>query len=342
MLRRSSIDRNQWFLHSWQNRLQTALLLVFLGSYLLLLGWMIWGSAAAIWLLVIGGALLLMPAGSAQLLMKLYGAKPLSSWQAPQTYQMIHQLAQRAELGKPPQLYCLPMRQPNAMAAGSRAEPIIAVSEGLLGLLSQRELAGVLAHEISHLRNDDLRFMRLADLASRLTNSLSLFGQILLLLNLPLLLFSDQSINWLLVLMLILAPQVSTLAQLGLSRVREYNADLGAAALTEDPEGLASALQKIERTSGGLLQRLIPGSSLPHWLRTHPPTRERVGRLLELTTGCRKRPLARHGQIFRANIYPEPVRGIPLPTGRILPDILQRAPGRGSKPVYRNRGCYGC
>ncbi len=113
--------------------------------------------------------------------------------------------------------------------------------------------------------------MQLAELAARLTRVLSLFGQVLLLLNLPLLLFTDQIINWGPVLILIFAPQISTLVQLGLSRVREFNADLGAAALTDDPQGLASALQKIERHSNSFIRRLLPIASLPHWLRTHPP-----------------------------------------------------------------------
>lgn len=284
MFRRSSINKNEWFRHNWQNRLQTTLLLAFLGGYLYLVGWLIWGSAATILLLAMSAALLLLaPAQSPHLFMKLTGAKPLSRWQAPELYRLTDELSGIAQLENAPKLYLLPTRQPNAFATGDRKEPIIAVSDGLLRLLNRREIKGVLAHEVSHLRHDDIRVMRMADMASRLTGSLSLFGQILLLLNLPLVFFSAQSINWLLIFILIFAPQVSSLAQLGLSRVREYNADLEAARLTEDPEGLASALQNIERTVGGFMQRFL-GSyrMLPDWLRTHPPTRERVQRLLAL------------------------------------------------------------
>ncbi len=331
MLRRSPIDRSRWFCQLWRNRLHTALLLAFLGGYLLSLGWLIWGPAAAIWLLVIGGTLLVVPTGSPRLLMKLHGARPLSRWQAPQTYQIIHQLAQQAELGKLPKLYYLPMRQPNAMAVGSHDEPIIAISEGLLRLLNQRELIGVLAHEISHLRNDDLRVMRLADLASRLTNSLSLFGQLLLLVNLPLVFLTDVDINWLLVFILIFAPQVSTLAQLGLSRVREYNADLGAATLTGDPEDLASTLQKIQRNTSGFRHQLLPGYSLPHWLRTHPPTKERVRRLLELSRQEQKAPRWRAQPAYRPPIIQKPVRAIQM----------NSYPERGIRGSYRNRCWHG-
>jgi len=284
MLRRSSIDKNEWFRHNWQNRLQTVLLLAFLGGYLYLVGWLVWGSAATVLLLAMSAALLLLaPAQSPHLFMKLSGARPLSRLQNPELYRLTDELAGVAQLGNPPKLYLLPTRQPNAFAAGGRKEPIIAVWEGLLRILNRREMKGVLAHEVSHLRHDDIRIMRLTDLAARLTGNLSLFGQILLLLNLPLVFFSEQSINWLLVFILIFAPQVSSLAQLGLSRVREYNADLEAARLTEDPEGLASALQKIERTVGGLMQRILGHyRMLPDWLRTHPPTGERIQRLLAL------------------------------------------------------------
>jgi heat shock protein HtpX len=284
MFRRSSINKNEWFRHNWQNRLQTAMLLAFLGGYLYLVGWLIWGSAATVLLLAMSAVLLLLaPAQSPHLFMKLSGARSLSRWQNPDLYQLTDELAEAAQLEDTPMLYLLPTRQPNAYATGDRKQPIIAVSDGLLRLLNRREMKGVLAHEVSHLRHDDIRVMRLADMAARLTGSLSLFGQILLLLNLPLVFFSEQSINWLLVFILIFAPQVSSLAQLGLSRVREYSADLEAVRLTGDPEGLASALQKIDRAVGGFMQRILGNyRMLPDWLRTHPPTRERVQRLLAL------------------------------------------------------------
>lgn len=285
MVRRSSINQTEWFRNCWRNRLQTALLLSFLAGYLFLVGWLIWGSAVTVWLLAVSAVVfLLVPTGSPDVLMKLSGGRRLERLQHPALYRLTDDLARTAELEQAPKLYLLPTRQPNALAAGNRNEPIIAVSHGLLQLLDRRELAGVLAHEVSHLRHDDIRVMRLADSAARLTGSISLFGQILLLLNLPLLLFSEQSFNWLPVLILIFAPQVSSLAQLRLSRVREFNADLGAASLTKDPEGLASALQKIESSVGGVMQRFFGRyRMLPDWLRTHPPTRERVLRLLELT-----------------------------------------------------------
>ncbi|WP_394708550.1 zinc metalloprotease HtpX [uncultured Desulfuromusa sp.] len=327
MFRRSPINQLQWLRHRWQNRLQTVFLLGFLGCYTVLLGWLIWGSSALIWLLAITVVLfLLVPVGSPNLLMKLYGGQPLTRTQAPQLYRQLEQLAHRAELENSPSLYYLPMLQPNAMAVGTREESSIAISEGLLRILNERELAGVVAHEISHLRNDDIKVMRLADLISRLSSSLSLFGQILLLMNLPLLLFTDLNVNWLLVLVLIFAPQVSILAQLRLSRVREFNADLSAATLTGDPEGLAMALQKIERQANSFSRRVFSFSSVPDWLKTHPSTRERICRLMKLRGEEWQVPLWRVPLVYRPMPITKPVRVF----------SLNRYPRRQGRVIYRS------
>ncbi len=147
------------------------------------------------------------------------------------------------------------------------------------------ELIGVLAHEVSHIRSNDLWVMGLADLFSRATSLLSLMGQFLLLLNLPLIVFTHMSISWFAIALLIFAPHLSALAQLALSRTREFDADLNAARLTADPQGLASALAKIERVQGGWLERVfLPGRRVPEpsLLRTHPETEARITRLMTL------------------------------------------------------------
>jgi heat shock protein HtpX len=152
--------------------------------------------------------------------------------------------------------------------------------------MAWRELAGVLAHELMHIVNQDTRLMAFADLASRITEFLSMAGQLLLLINLPLLLFGQTTLPWIPILLMLAAPTLSALAQLALSRSREYEADLGAAQLTEDPMGLASALNKLESPRHRLLERLLhPGPRIPDpsLLRTHPPTDERVERLMALT-----------------------------------------------------------
>jgi heat shock protein HtpX len=173
----------------------------------------------------------------------------------------------------------------NAFTVGNRADSAIALTDGLLRRLTMREITAVLAHEVSHVANNDMWVMGLADLVSRITSTLSLFGQMLVLINLPLLMLGGVTLPWLPLLLLVAAPTISALLQLALSRAREYDADLDGAQLTGDPAGLASALQKLERYQGGLLERvLLPGRRIPDpsLLRTHPHTEERVRRLLAL------------------------------------------------------------
>ena len=173
----------------------------------------------------------------------------------------------------------------NAFATGSKQEASIALTDGLLRSLSPRELAGVLAHEIAHIASEDLRVMGLADSVSRFTSLLALMGQIAILLSLPALLVGAAEVYWPGLLLLAASPQLALLAQLGLSRVREFDADRLAAELTGDPQGLASALAKIERVSRSWRAWLGWGNPEPSWLRTHPATQERIARLLTLAPG---------------------------------------------------------
>jgi heat shock protein HtpX len=282
------IDPDTWAQHAWLNRLQSALLLLFMGGFLALLGWLLWGRDGIIALLFAGGvAAFINPAVSPRLVMRLYRAAPLDRQQVPQLIRALEVLSERAGLPAVPALYYVPSRMLNAFAVGNRKRAAVAVTDGLLRHLEFRELAGVLAHELSHVNNNDLSVMGLADLFSRMTTFLSLLGQLLLLVSLPLVLFGEAAVNWFAILLLIVAPNISALAQLALSRTREYDADLDAARLTGDPQGLALALRKLEYVQGGVWERiLLPGQRIPDpsLLRTHPPTKERVRRLLSLQT----------------------------------------------------------
>ncbi len=282
----SDIDTAIWLQHAWRNRLQSLILLVVMAIFLALLGTLLWG-ADGIWFMLTVGALavLLSPSISPRLVMHLYGARKLQPGELPELQRIMVELAERAELGHVPEIYYLPSSMLNAFAVGNRQQSAIAVTDGLLRHLTPRELRAVLAHEISHVRNNDLFVMGLADTFSRATSTLSLMGQFLLLLNLPLILLSGATISWFAIFLLVFAPTFSGLAQLALSRTREFDADLGAAWLTRDPEGLASALRKIEKIQGSWLERVfMPGRGIPEpsVLRTHPETEERVARLLSL------------------------------------------------------------
>jgi heat shock protein HtpX len=280
------IDTQVWRHHAWQNRLQSLVLLTFMGGFLALLGWLLWGGDGVVILLAAGVVgVMLNPSISPQWVMGLYGAMRIRREQAPALWTAFARLAERAELPARPDLYYVPSRMLNAFAVGTRRGSAIAVTDGLLRGLNLRELVGVLAHEMSHVRSNDLWVMGLADIFSRATSMLSLLGQFLLLLNLPLMLLSGEAISWLAILLLIFAPTISALAQLALSRTREHDADLNAARLTGDPEGLASALAKIERAQGGWLERVfMPGrrNPDPSLLRTHPETEARIARLMAL------------------------------------------------------------
>jgi heat shock protein HtpX len=284
---KQSMDESQWLKHKLLNTIQSLFLVITMTVVLGLLGWLIGGGIMAFYAIALVVAIYLFnPILSPHLILKMYRTKKITYYHTPNLYAILTTLAQRANLPKVPQLVYLPSDVMNAFAVGTSKKAAIALSDGLLRRLSLRELSGVLAHEISHIRHNDMRIMGFADITNRLTNFLSLLGYFLLLLSLPLLLFDVYFISWSAILLLILAPIITNLLQLALSRTREYNADLGAAQLLGDPEALALALIKIERYQGGhfLEKILLPGhySPEPSLLRTHPPIKERVRRLLDL------------------------------------------------------------
>jgi heat shock protein HtpX len=251
-----------------------------------LLGWLIWGMIGLVLLTVFSVFVLLVGTSvSPHLVLRMYGARPIIEYEAPSLIQLLRKLSQQAELPATPQLYYIPSQIANAFAVGAGERGAIAVTDALLRNFSLREVQGVLAHELSHLRSNDGWVMGLADSMSQMVNIMSWIGQILLLINLPLFLMGPYQIPWLLVILLMLAPTISALLQLGLSRTREFQADLEAVRLTGDPRGLASGLAKLERLSGTWFERiLMPGRRVPEpsLLRTHPPTEERINRLLKL------------------------------------------------------------
>lgn len=306
--------------HKLRNLIHTALLLSAMALLLGVLGWLLGGLAGLIWTASLGAlALSFSPRLSPAVVLRLYGARPIDPGEAPALYAALAELADRAGLDGVPTLYLLPSRVLNAFTLGDREHGAIALTEAMLRELPGRELLAVLAHELSHVVNNDMRVMGLADLASRITGMLSLTGQMLLLLNLPSLLAGEAMIAMLPLLVLIAAPSVSGLLQLALSRTREYDADLEAAELTGDPEGLAMALLRLEKRQGGWLERLtLPGRGLPeHSLfRTHPPTAERVQRLLALVPGS-PRPRIPAEPLVPALLLRMPRRSIPWPFRRL-------------------------
>lgn len=270
-----------------RNAAQAVLLLGGMLAVLVLCGWVLAGWSGVLWVAVLGlVGVTLRPRVPPAWVLRLYGAQPLPVAAAPELHRLMGALAARAGLSNVPRLYYVPSRMLNAFAVGRRHDAAVGVTDGLLRRLRGREVTGVLAHEVSHVRADDLWIMALADTVARVSHALSYAGLILLLLGLPLLAVADTGRLIAVALLLTAVPTVVTLLQLALSRSREYDADLEAARLTGDPEGLARALQVLERAEGGIWERiLVPHRRTPDplLLRTHPPTERRIARLRALS-----------------------------------------------------------
>lgn len=282
------LDENARREHKTRNMLHSVVLLGGMGALLALSTWLIWGAiGVAVSLVVVAAMFALAPRVPPEAIMAMYRARSLDQRSGGQLTAMVHTLAERADLAALPRLYVIPSMTLNAFATGTPGHAAIAITEGLLRRLTMREIAGVLAHEMSHIRNNDLWVMGLADVVSRFTQALSYAGIFAAALNVFGLFQGETVVNWFAVLLLYLAPTLSSLLQLGLSRTREYDADLEGAMLTGDPLGLASALQRLEQYTGRFWEDMmlpVPGRRVPYpsILRSHPATADRVARLRAL------------------------------------------------------------
>lgn len=305
--------------HATANRLQTLLLVGALLAIGGLAGFVLFGETG-LWMALAATLLTLLiePLAATHFTLALYRSRPIAPAAAPQLWRTLETLALRAGLPAVPVPHYVASPVVNAFAVGSRRQSVIALTDGLLARLTPRELAGVLAHEVAHIAHGDLKVMNLADYVSRLTGVFALAGQVLIVFYLPGWLFGGVDLPWLGLLILAFSPHLALLAQLGLSRVREFDADLAAARLTGDPRGLASALAKIEQVSRVWRAWLLPGwgNPEPSWLRTHPATEERIRRLLAF-----EQPAQGNGGLKPAFV---PDAGIPRRTPRWYPGGIWR------------------
>jgi heat shock protein HtpX len=277
----------RWTKNKIEAKAQSAVLVASLAALLGLMGWMLGGGPLAF--MLIGCVVVLYffgPMMSPALILRLSSGRRLLPEEAPQLHGILQNLSRKAGLSHLPSLFYLPTDAMLAFTVGSRNNAAIAVSMGLIRRLSWQEQTAVLAHEISHIRHNDVRIMAFAGLAGQFTRLLSMFGQFMLLFSLPMIFVGQVVISWPAIILLIFSPTLSSLLQLALSRSREYNADLSAAELTANPEALASALAKIDKFQKSVFSRLVwpMGPRMPQssWLKTHPPTKERIRRLLEV------------------------------------------------------------
>jgi heat shock protein HtpX len=270
--------------------LRTTILLATLSGLFVVIGFMIGGQSTA--LLFLGMAALMNMGAyffSDKMALKMSGAKPVSESEAPKLYQSMRELTTRAGLPMP-RLYVIPQDQPNAFATGRNPEhSAVAVTRGILSLLSEEELRGVLAHELAHIRHRDILIQ---SVAATIGAAITYLGYMLLWFggdsnNSPLGLVASLAL-------VLLAPLAATIIQLSISRQREYAADAGGAAISGNPESLASALLRLEQGAAAMPMQVnqaaeplyivkpFSAKGIGGLFSTHPPIEERVRRLRQM------------------------------------------------------------
>jgi heat shock protein HtpX len=276
------------------NWFKTGMLMAAIMGLFGVVGGMLGGGQGMLFALLIGaGTNLWAYWFSDSMVLRMYNAQQVDAASAPQVYGIVEELVKNAGLPMP-KVYVIDEPQPNAFATGRNPDhAAVAVTTGILQLLSTRELRGVLGHELTHVKNRDI-------LTSTITASIA--GAI-------------SSLGWFMsgfgrrdgeggginpiasIVVLILAPIAAMVLQMAISRAREFEADRGGAEISRDPRALADALAKIERYAQGLrmepaeahpatAQMMIinplSGGGIRGLFATHPPTEERVARLLAM------------------------------------------------------------
>jgi len=281
------------------NWLKTTILMAAIVALFGVIGGMIGGQSGMLLALLFGGALNVFAYwNSDKMVLRMYNAQEVDARTAPELYNMVAELAQRAQMPMP-RVYVIHEEQPNAFATGRNPEhAAVAATTGIMRMLDYRELRGVMAHELAHVKHRDTLISTIsatmAGAISALANFAMFFGG------------RDEEgrpANPIAsIAVALLAPLAASLIQMAISRAREFEADRGGAEISGDPLALASALQKIEYYAQGrimpaaeahpetaqmMIINPLSGGGLDSLFRTHPHTEERIARLNQIARNGR-------------------------------------------------------
>lgn len=272
--------------------LKTLVLMVFLTVFFIFVGSLIGGKqGATIALIMALGMNFFAYFFSHKIVLAMYGAKEVSESEAPELYSIVRRLAQRAGLPMP-KVYIIDSEQPNAFATGrSPKHGVVAVTTGIMRMLSREELEGVIGHELAHIKHRDIL---ISTIAATIAGAISYLAQMAMWANIFGGRHDDEEGGGhpiVALVMLILAPIIAMIIQLAISRAREYAADEGGAKIAGNPLYLANALRKLHYASQAIPMDANPGTAhmfivnplsgrnLMKLFSTHPPIEERITRL---------------------------------------------------------------
>jgi len=276
------------------NVFKTGLLLAVLTAMLVLIGGAIGGQQGMVIAFVIALAMNFFSYWfSDKIVLAAYGAKPIDEAEAPRLYAIVHRLATRAGIPMP-RVYLVPSETPNAFATGRNPQhAVVAVTEGIMRILDEEELEGVLAHELSHVKNRDVLISTIAATLAGAITYLAHMAQWAAM-------FGGRSRDdeeggsnpIAMILLAILAPIAAMLVQMAVSRSREFQADATGARVAGKPLGLAKALEKLQMANEAVpmadatpatahlfIVNPLSGQTLMRLFSTHPPLEERIARL---------------------------------------------------------------
>jgi heat shock protein HtpX len=275
------------------NWLKTSILMAGIVALFGAIGAMLGGGSGMLIALAIAGAMNVYAYWfSDKVVLKMYNAQEVNAQTAPQFYQMVRELAQNAQLPMP-KVYVIDEQQPNAFATGRNPEhAAVAATTGIMRMLSERELRGVMAHELAHVKHRDTLISTISATMAGAISSLAHFGMF----------FSggdrERNVNpAIAILIMILAPVAAMLIQFAISRSREFQADRAGAEISGDPAALAAALKKIHdyahqipldtaerhpETAQMMIINPLSAGGLKGLFSTHPETAERIARLMAM------------------------------------------------------------